>query len=223
MKRYAVIPTRNRPEQYARCYAAIEPQVTGTVVTIAHMDPDYVQAPVVEYTDDPPNISTMWRMGLRFCAELAGRDQHLVAILNDDVVVSPTWFDQIEEAMEREGTVLGCGAAHQGMLEGSAFVLKGWTLMPSPVWTWWASDNYLSEQAEKNWGGVTYVPGATIEHERREEPEGALLANARADQARWLNQHGFEANGQRILQPGEREPLVPPLGLRPHRGWSRQQ
>lgn len=205
MKRYAVIPTRDRPEKYARCYAAIRPQV-DEVVTIAHHLPEYVKGVVVAYTEEPPNISRMWNIGLDTCLALARKDEHLVAVLNDDAQVSAHWFDLVAAAMQREGTVLGCGPKHQGMIAGWAFVLKGGTIRADESWAWWVSDNYICEQADLHWGGWSSAPAAEVWHYGEPLAEGPLRTRAEADVARYV------ASGQQATPP-ERSQW-------PTRGWN---
>lgn len=196
MQRYAVIPTRDRPEKYAKCLASIRPQV-DVVVTVAHHSPPYVYngETVVPYEEEPPNISRMWNKGLDACERLAheaeGEDaEWLVAILNDDIQVCTTWFDRIEEAMLRDETVLGSGPGPSPvMILGAAFVLRGGTISADESWGWWGSDNAINEQAMQHWGGWSKVPKATTWHDREDLPEGPLLTSARKDLERWLALH----------------------------------
>lgn len=204
MQRYAVIPTRDRPEKYRLCVRSIAPQV-DEVVTVAHHSPPYVGEvgrTVVPYDEEPPNISRMWRLGLDACARLAheaeGDDaQWLVAILNDDVQVEPSWFDLIEEAMLRDRTVLGCGAGPAGhsMITGWAFVLRGNTIRPDESWGWWGSDNHIHEQAMTYWGGWSRVPRARAYHDRTDLQPGDLLTSARRDLDRWQRSHPAQPLG----------------------------
>lgn len=189
MKRYAVIPTRDRPHKYAKCFRSICDQVDA-VVTVAHHGPEYAvegtRAVVVDYREEPPNISRMWNRGLARAAELAGDERYLVAILNDDIEVCAFWFDMIERAMEHDQTVLGSGPgpSHE-MILGAAFVLRGGTILADEAWGWWGSDNYIHEQAVENWGGWSRVPRAQTWHDREDLHPGPLLTSAQQDLARW--------------------------------------
>ena len=134
-QRYAVIPTRNRPQDFRDCVAAIGPQVDRLIVI--HHITDGVQAvnagkhqpdidaetypydwaaygstevTVLGYFTDPPNISAMWNHGIRRARSLAAMvdENYDVAILNDDVVVPSTWFGDITRAMRAHGAWAGC-------------------------------------------------------------------------------------------------------------------
>jgi GT2 family glycosyltransferase len=101
--RFAIIPTRDRPEEYAACLAAIAPQVDD-IVTVCHggSSASYATGALISYAHESPNISAMWNLGLDAIADrLALLADGLtvppydVAILNDDAVVPPHWFDHL--------------------------------------------------------------------------------------------------------------------------------
>lgn len=163
---FAVIPTRDRPAHYSKCVEAIRSQVDD-LVTVAHLEPYYALGSIVPYSDDPPNISTMWALGLRRCEELSRDRDFYAAILNDDVVVPQGWLSTILQKMEEEGTVLGSGRApylRKEALCGPAFVLKGRTIVPNEKYDWWASDDWIAEEAVKNWGGKTWISDLRVKH-----------------------------------------------------------
>lgn len=197
MKRYAVVPTRDRPEKYEQCVASIRGQVDD-LITVAHMGAPYAMGEILRYDEDPPNISRMWNLGLDRAASLAQGEPHLVAVLNDDVEVAPGWFALIEAAMERGGTVLGSGRGRTDMIDGAAFVLRGGTLRPSEEWSWWASDNYLYREAVERWGGVSHVHAARASHRDRRRPTGALRARAFEDLHRWRALTGDMSVGRHL-------------------------
>lgn len=189
MKRYAVIPTRDRPEDYARAVTAIRCQIDD-LITVAHHRARYALGNVIGYDEEPPNISRMWNLGLDRAAELAGSEPHLVAILNDDAEVPWNWFGTVERAMAEEQTVLGSGRNStyrtRRMICGYAFVLRGGTLRPSENWEWWCSDDYLALAAERLWGGRTYLSDLRVPHRHRELPEGEMSQRAHQAKERWL-------------------------------------
>lgn len=185
--RFAVIPTRNRPEAYAECVAALRGQV-DELITVAHMGASYAMGHRVEYREDPPNISRMWLLGLRKASELAAGEKHFVAVLNDDCVVPPHWCDTLQRQIELNRTVIGSGPRkyRPRSLAGYAYMVQGDTLLPDERWAWFYSDDYLEEEAKLNWGGITIVHGLQVAHSHRGMPEDPALAEvAQRDLDRW--------------------------------------
>ena len=179
-----VIPTRDRPEAFTRCLAAIGPQV-DLVVVVAHMNPSYVLAgpryrtQMLPYEEDPPNISRMWNLGLR-CVNRRNYSDYDVAVLNDDAIVPPDWFDTITAAMRKTGAAAGFALSpgqHAPILHtqpgptnlhtvmtGWAFILDGDKhLYADEQFEWWYGDTSLDWEARTK-GGVVGVPGLPMEH-----------------------------------------------------------
>lgn len=180
--RYAVIPTHDRPQDFADCYAAIAPQV-DQVIIISHGAPyadptglDWPDAIVTGYGQDPPNISAMWNLGLTMAYRLGATE---VAVLNDDVVVPSGWFDRVTRCMFVNGAVVGGSGgtspipllcrkgARPGAGErvpGFAFILAGFTgLLLDEQFQWWYGDDDLMWRAA-DLGGTVLVPGLPVEH-----------------------------------------------------------
>jgi GT2 family glycosyltransferase len=187
--RYAVIPTRDREAKYLRCVQAIRAQVDG-LITVAHMDAPYAVGHVLPYRADPPNISRMWNLGLSAAASLADDAPHEVAILNDDVVVPPRWFDTLSAGLAANGHVLGSGRWPRSptpSMCGAAFLIHGNTIRPNEAWPWYGSDDWLEHEAERSWGGWTRLPDLRIEHDHEDLPPGELRRLARADSRAWMS------------------------------------
>lgn len=194
--RYAVIVTRDRPGDFEDCVAMIAPQVHAIVV-VAHMDPPYVRDTllqhgmawqVISYNEDPPNISRMWNLGLEAAAVAApGRrpPPHDVAILNDDVVVPPDWFDRVASEMWTNGSTAGCVARPDDpRMTGYAFVLNGDAdLRADEQFQWWYGDDDLQKQAERL-GGVAFAPGPGVEHRHPNSTTVGVLAEIAAEDSR---------------------------------------
>lgn len=172
--RAAVIPTNGRVD-LEDCLRAIAPQVDN-VILINHkaaLKGNALDLHVLDYFEDPPNISTMWNTGLTHAYEM-GADT--VAVLNDDAIVYPGWYDKIEKAMVTAGAVAGWSAGeHAGHLlydkaeptllrmTGYAFILDAEAgLLADPQFRWWYGDNDLEWRAREA-GGVVHV-GGSIEH-----------------------------------------------------------
>lgn len=207
-KRFAVIPTRDRPTEYRSCYDAIRPQVDD-VVSICHSPQalHYSSGVPIRYDAPLPNISAMWNLGLE-CLDRFFHIDYDVAILNDDAIVPGGWFDRIIEAMDETGAV--AGSADQfgrpllqllttrtnpdisRRLSGFAFILDGSAgLRADEQFQWWWGDTDLDWRARMN-GGTVLVPGVKVDH-----PEngggttvGRLAEIAGQDRERFIQKWG---------------------------------
>lgn len=198
--RYAIIVTRDRPEAYAACVAAIEPQIDD-IVTITH-GPDavgYCTGVPVRYHPDAPNISAMWNLGLDLLTEAFPDRAYDVAVLNDDAVVPPYWFDHIAGPMGFADAAAGCVDQHHRLtvpilhrtpapvdlherLTGYAFILDGTKgIRANEEMRWWYSDDWIDWEARTR-GGTIVVPGEPVTH-----PSGGGTALV-GDLARWAEE-----------------------------------
>lgn len=195
--RYAVIPTRDRPQDFADCIEAIAPQVDAVFV-VAHLEASAYAEPtmlatlgttrafsVIRYSALVPNISTMWNLGLSSAHRYAADRPYDVAILNDDVIVPPDWFNRVTAAM----AVLGPGRASAGCVRraldprmtGYAFILNGDdSLRADERFQWWFGDDDLERQA-RALGGVAYAVGADVIHRHPNSTTVGRLAEIAAE------------------------------------------
>lgn len=190
--RFAVIPTRDRPDDYRDCRNAIEPQV-DEVITIVH-DAEYAtawQTTWIRYVENPPNISCMWNMGLNAAGRLAEGRPYDVAVLNDDVIVPSDWFARVRDTMHRAGAAAGCvRRKFDHRMTGYAFMLNGDTgLLADEQFRWWYGDDDLQRRAEQA-GGVAYAFGQDVEHRHPNSTTIGELARIASDdkdrfEARW--------------------------------------
>jgi len=198
--RYAVIPTRDRPQDFADCVAAIAPQVDAVLV-IAHEDDAWAYAyehlrpddwQIYYHPDGPPNISRMWNLGLDEAHYRAKGRPYDVAVLNDDVIVPPDWFDRVTEAMLLEDASAGCvRRVHDRRMTGYAFILNGDDgLRADEQFQWWAGDDDLERQASAL-GGVALADGPDVEHRHPNSTTVGVLAEvAREDLVRFEQKWG---------------------------------
>jgi hypothetical protein len=202
--RVAVVTTRDRPDDYRDCVAALAPQV-HYLITIAHMHPSYVWdvlevqhdrlegLQVVPYYEDPPNISRMWNMGLDSAPYAAVGRPYDVAVLNDDAVVSPTWFEDVTRAMHGAGSAAGCVArSDDGRMSGFAFILNGDKgLRADEQFQWWYGDDDLERRARDAGGVMQIWNRATVEHRHpNSTTTGALAEIAEQDGIRYQEKWG---------------------------------
>lgn len=190
MKRFraAIIPTRNRPEVFLQCVRAIETQVDLIYILNNGEDLQNVDIEQIKVNSktqmnkmQPPNLSTFWNMGLNFVEyyvrnSAAPYRQWDVAILNDDAVVPPGWFDAVADEMRKTGAAAGCSGPFAALhkepgpvgletrLQGYAFILAGELgLRANEDIHWYFTDDYLDWESRKL-GGMVMVPGYLVQH-----------------------------------------------------------
>jgi hypothetical protein len=197
--RFAVIPTRDRPGDFADCVKAIEPQ--AAIIVIDHqssyvMNQNIVPVMCVQgYYEDPPNISRMWNLGLELAHELADGRPYDVAVLNDDVIVPPDWFERVAGTMHKAGAVAGCvRRTFDPRMTGYAFILNGDAgLLADEQFQWWYGDDDLRIRAEAA-GGVAYAYGEDVEHRHPNSTTVGELARIAAQDKIKFERKWYAAN-----------------------------
>ena len=120
--RVAVVATHNRPAELARLIEAIAPQCDRMIIIDNASDPPVPRFEIGEWPagrsgephscwikvirddEQPPNLSRLWNIGLdaaRRCAwmDAVEPEAYDVAVLNDDAVPPPGWWDAVSGAM----------------------------------------------------------------------------------------------------------------------------
>lgn len=187
--RAAVIPTRDRHDLLADCITSVVDQVDRVIVidnqSVPPIDPDpwHGKVGVVTVPIDPPNISTLWNVGLAL-ADAQARQHDAghwdIAVLNSDVTVPAGWVDALSQAMRSTPAVLAYPDQHGGReqvlhtraepidlrqrITGYAYMLRGETgLRLDEDLAWWYGDDSLDWEAREK-GGALLVPGIPVEH-----------------------------------------------------------
>ena len=187
--RAAVIPTRNRHDLLADCINSVADQVDRVIVLDNLSDPPIDPDPwhgkvgVATVPIDPPNISTMWNIGI-VLADVAAHgldvDQWDIVVLNSDVVVPRGWVTALSTAMRATSAVLAYPDQHGGTdlvlhtrpepidlrqrITGYAYMLRGETgLRLDEDLAWWYGDDDLDWRAREQ-GGALLLPGVAVEH-----------------------------------------------------------
>lgn len=187
--RAAVIPARDRHDLLTDCLHSVVDQVDRVIVIDNGSHPPIDPEPwhgkigVVRVPMDPPNISTLWNVGITLAdsqAHRAGTDQWDIAVLNSDVVVPPGWIDTLSTAMRSTTAVLAYPDQHGGRqqilhtraepidlrqrITGYAYMLRGEAgLRLDEDLAWWFGDDSLDWTAREE-GGALLVPGIPVEH-----------------------------------------------------------
>lgn len=218
--RAAVIATHNRLAELMHCVEAIRPQVDVLVVV------DNASTPPVHYHDfdedtglpsflihdpeQPPNLSRLWNVGLarvRRAYEASMIRKWNVAILNDDAIPPPGWFDAVAGAMRDHGADAASSDPFDQMPVGMAARmgagapmsvhtrLAGWAMMLRGEWEgarfderlrWWFGDDELSLRAREA-GGLVHVGGFPVPNTGADSStRGVLAEQAGRDRATFV-------------------------------------
>lgn len=187
--RAAVIPTRDRHDMLADCINSIVDQVDRVIIidnlSSPPIDPEswHGKVGVASLPIDPPNISTLWNVGIALAdaqAHQYGAAEWDIAVLNSDVTVPPGWISTLSTAMRSTTAVLAYPDQHGGRqqilhtkaqpidlrqrITGYAYMLRGETGMRlDESMAWWFSDDSLDWWAREQ-GGALLVPGIPVEH-----------------------------------------------------------
>lgn len=194
--RAAVIPTRDRHDLLTECVGSVVDQVDRVIIVDNLSDPPVAveqwhgKVAVVRLPLDPPNISTLWNVGIALAdsnAHAIGATAWDIAVFNNDVVVPPGWVESLSTAMRSTSAVLAYPDQHGGRqqilhtkagpidlrqrITGFAYMLRGeHGLRLDESIAWWYSDDDLDWQAREA-GGALLVPGLAVDHRC---PNGSL-------------------------------------------------
>lgn len=188
--RYAVVLTHNRPDLLDGCVEAIAPQADVVIVVDNASDPPtrddgWPPNVVVKHIpDQPPNLSRLWNQQLDAIAALeepfVGMHPAVpgvwdVALLCDDVVVPPDWYDRVATGLREWGAA--AASAHSYEPSPASYLLTDLTngadrmcpwcfmlpgekgLRADETLRWWYCDTDVDWQARRT-GGTVIVAGA---------------------------------------------------------------
>jgi len=167
------VPTAgNRPELLSALIrdCGLPPE---RVIVVATQTGVVVDRKVVVVEDlESPNIQRWWNLGIE---EAKRRGAEFVAVVNDDVSVTPDTLPQLARALRvsaasvasprrepyRDGLHTGPLVPYSPRLWGSLWMLKVSSgLRPDTRYVWWYGDNDLDIRARRHHGGVVLVPVA---------------------------------------------------------------
>jgi GT2 family glycosyltransferase len=173
----------------ADCINSVVDQVDRVIIidnlSSPPIDPEpwHGKVGVVTVPIDPPNISTLWNVGIALADAQA--HQHAaaswdIAVLNSDVTVPAGWVETLSAAMRSTTAVLAYPDQHGGRqqilhtkaepidlrqrITGYAYMLRGESgLRLDEDLAWWFGDDDLDWRAREQ-GGALLVPGLHVEH-----------------------------------------------------------
>jgi hypothetical protein len=179
--KFAVIPTNGR-DCLDQCLQAIVDQVDEIIlIDTTGGVPPWLPYNIVIDDTAPINISRWWNWGLNMAAEIAAtRSSYEVAIINDDVIVPPGWFDAVATGLRKFDCAAACSGGYPGVsdsvllnpvavpletrMQGFAFMLAGEKgLRANEDLHWYFTDDYIDWESRKL-GGMNMIGGYPVEH-----------------------------------------------------------
>ncbi len=196
MKIYAVIPTHNRHEDLAALLRTIPADVHVLVIDNASEPPssehdlfqlrmtELARTHVVRDEEQPPNLSRLWNIGLDWAHTMSNHDpdwrrpaldprpEYAVAILNDDVVLSPNLLGFLAKEMAHHdvdiafpGHGTSCDVNTTDPFPGVARRMTGWCFLvrgssgirADESLRWWCGDDDIQADAVRNGRGSVGV------------------------------------------------------------------
>jgi hypothetical protein len=180
-----IIPTNGR-ECLRQAVEAIEDQVDEVILVATPGKTELFEfSDIIVSHDGTVNISKWWNLGLNMVATYMVRHwpsapRYDVAIINDDVIVPPGWFDAVSTKMREMRAAAACAGSRLMMpelythvgpvtgisnpLEGFAFIVAGELgLRANEDIPWYFSDNYMDWESRKL-GGTLVIPGFNVQH-----------------------------------------------------------
>ena len=143
---WLVIPTGERDKYLAQIFrnSLIPMNQIVLIRTKPGKQIDGVQNIFVK--SDEINIQKWWNTGIAFAEEHGAK---FVAVLNDDVAISPGSLQAIAFDVEEKDVPLGFPFPHSGQLAGYCWVLNlKFPVRPDERFKWWYGDNDLQMQAQ---------------------------------------------------------------------------
>jgi hypothetical protein len=161
---------------------------------------------------DPPNISTLWNVGLRVAharAQNRAEEAWNVLVLNSDVICPPNLVATLNVAMRATGAALAYPDQFGGQklimhtqpgpvdmqtrITGYAFMLRG-ELVPrfDEQFGWWYGDDDMDWQSRMG-GGSILVPGCPVRHltpNSSTNADSRLAAQTTIDRQRFIAKWG---------------------------------
>lgn len=192
MKRYAVIPTGNRKEDYLSVIEWCR-ENNCTPVTIATTEEAYEYSVGKTINSLDMNISKWWNIGLEWIAdkEFNSDKDYIVAILNDDAVLPDNWFDEMEDTIKTgvsgAGTPRGIGSEK---IAGWAFALNGRHDMRfDKNLIWWYGDDDIQKQCESE-SGFTLIHGLNVGNKYANSSYSFMLDQIKKDEQYFYKKWG---------------------------------
>lgn len=232
MRIYAVIPTHNRHTDLAELLATIPHYVSVLIIDNASEPPVSAQDPftarnhgaaVIRDEEQPPNLSRLWNIGLQWAEDKYRKDCRLpvdidagddwaIAVLNDDVLLSPGLLSTLAAALVQHNVDIAFPGPpdsrdyinRDNPFPGTALRMTGWCFMvrgssglrADEALRWWCGDDDLQAQAVTHGRGSVRVGLRSFEvagllHKHPDESTvGALRVQTEGDMETFVAKWG---------------------------------
>lgn len=225
---FMTVPTAgSRPELLAALIADCGLPLDQIVIVKTTSDVALPEGVIAIEDLDGLNIQRWWNRGI---AEAERRGATAVAVVNDDIRLTPETLPRLEEALVETGAAIASPSRpefkdglHRRPLTpylpriwGSLWVLRVSSgLRPDERYVWWYGDNDLDIRARQDHGGVVLV---NVEYEHVHPGEGtgqsqALVAQTDKDGQRFEAQYARLLRRSRLVRRWQRR-----LGFTPKAG-----
>lgn len=200
---YAVIATHNKHQSVYNLVTKLKMSTDAIVVIDNASDTpltkflrdkkDIPNLHIIEDDEQPPNLSRLWNVGLNLVEKLATEDAWDVAVLNDDITVSPFWIRSLSDQLRNSDAAVAYGDQfNRDLIKpqlfteakpislydrmcGYAHIAKGELgIRFDETMRWWYSDDDYDWTCRLN-GGSLLVPGHTVIHDTPGESTNASL------------------------------------------------
>ena len=154
-----------------------------------------------------PNIQRWWKSGIE---EARSRGATSVAVVNDDISITPETLPALEQALLSTGAAIASPSRpeyrtglhkrplipYEPRLWGSLWVLRlDSGLRPDPGYVWWYGDNDLDIRARRDHGGVVLVD---VQYQHLHPGEGTAASEELRAQTD-IDARTFETQYARLL------------------------
>jgi len=177
------------------------------VIVATRPEVDLPEGTIITEDFGPPNIQRWWSAGIE---EAQSRGATSVAVVNDDISMTPQTLPALERALFSTGAAIAspsrpefCTGLHkrplipyEPRLWGSLWVLRlDSGLRPDPGYVWWYGDNDLDIRARRDHGGVVLVD---VEYQHLHPGEGTAASEELRAQTD-IDARRFETQYARLL------------------------
>ena len=192
MKRYAIIPTGNRAEEYISVYQwCCKNNVTP--ITICTSEEANLYAKGKKINDRTKNISYWWLLGLEYISEreFESDEDYIVFVLNDDVVLPIGWAESMETEITKEYSgASGKRWGNKDKISGYAFALNGrHDIRPDTDLVWYWTDNAIEFRCREE-GGFSIVDGLNVGNKYARSSESMFSEQIAKDKITYINKYG---------------------------------
>lgn len=210
MNLWAVIPSRSRPVELRNLVEqllvdGVKVVVIDNGVQFSHFHGD---VHIIRDFEDPPNLSRLWNVGLRYVADVNVDDQYHVAVLNDDLILPDNFVSESAERLARTSAAVAYPDQHRRGVDlfltdvrpyplvfrmtGYAFVLRGSAgIFADESIKWWYGDNDIEWQARHR-GGTLMLGGLEVQHLTPDQTTvGELAEQAGRDRQTFIKKWGM--------------------------------